>query len=90
MWKNSRSGAWAGRGFHYQHLVVSYLLVEQWTGLRSPCFVVPEGLEDCMLEGAMRASWLQIKSKSAGSIGKTQLLNYLAKVEKESINTYAS
>lgn len=81
MWKKSRSGAWAGRGFHYQHLVISHLLVEQWAGLRSPSIVVPEGLEDCVLEGKEHSIWLQIKSKSSGTIGKTQLNNYLHKVQ---------
>ena len=47
-WKNSRSGAWAGRGFHYQHLVSTLILIRQWAGLAPSGSLVPEGFEDCV------------------------------------------
>jgi len=62
-WKKSRSGAWAGRGFHYQHWVSALILVRQWAGLEPPGFLVPEGLEDCVLEVSGRRIWIQIKSR---------------------------
>ena len=49
-WKNSRSGAWAGRGFHFQHLFSVLVLVRQWAGLAPAGNLVPEGLDDCVVE----------------------------------------
>lgn len=62
-WKKSRSGAWAGRGFHYQHWVSALILVRQWAGLDPSGYLVPEGLEDCVLELPGRRIWIQIKSR---------------------------
>ena len=42
-WRRSRSGAWAGRGFHYQHSLSTLILVRQWAGLAPSGFLVPEG-----------------------------------------------
>ena len=66
-WQKSRSGAWAGRGFHYQHLVSALILVRQWAGLEPPGCLVPEGLEDCVLEVSGRRIWIQIKSRKNGT-----------------------
>ena len=49
-WKETRSGAWAGRGFHYQYLFSTLILVRQWAGLAPIGYLVPEGLEDCVVE----------------------------------------
>ena len=62
MWRDSRSGAWAGRGFHYQHMVSALILVRQWAGLAPPGYLVPEGFEDCVVESSDRRIWIQIKS----------------------------
>ena len=43
-WKKSRSEAWAGRGFHFQHLFSTLVIVRQWAGLAPSGNLVPEGL----------------------------------------------
>ncbi len=72
-WKNSRSGAWAGRGFHFQHLIATLILVRQWAGLAPAGWLVPEGLEDCVVEFADREIWLQIKSRGNGTFSKAEI-----------------
>lgn len=62
-WRETRSGAWAGRGFHYQHLVSTLILVRQWAGLSPHGSLVPEGLDDCVVELADRRIWVQVKSR---------------------------
>ena len=64
IWRDSRSGAWAGRGFHYQHMVSALILVRQWAGLAPPGYLVPEGFEDCVVESSDRRIWIQIKSRN--------------------------
>ena len=49
-WAETRSGAWAARGFHYQHLFSTLILVRQWAGLAPTGNLVPEGEEDCVGE----------------------------------------
>ncbi|WP_028879649.1 ATP-binding protein [Terasakiella pusilla] len=65
-WKKSRHGAWAGRGFHYQHLVIVVLLLRQWAGKAECGFVIPEGLEDCVVEYSEKEVWIQVKSRKEG------------------------
>jgi|GEM_PF-1649155 len=72
-WKKSRSGAWAGRGFHYQHLVTTLILLRQWAGLAPLGAIVPEGLEDCVIELERGDLWLQIKSRLEGSFSRAEL-----------------
>lgn len=79
-WKNSRSGAWAARGFDFQHLVTVLILVRQWTGLYPAGNCVPEGLEDCVIELADRELWIQIKSKHSGLFSRSDVRSYLEKL----------
>ncbi|WP_006745855.1 hypothetical protein [Thioalkalivibrio paradoxus] len=72
-WKASRSGAWAGRGFHYQHLISTLILIRQWAGLAPSGFLVPEGLEDCVVELAGRDIWIQIKSRKESTFSSTEV-----------------
>lgn len=72
-WKKSRAGAWAGRGFHYQHLFTTLILVRQWAGLAPAGWLVPEGLEDCVLELEDRDVWLQIKSRETGTFSEAEV-----------------
>lgn len=65
-WRKTRSGAWAGRGFHYQHLVITLLLVRQWCGDDPAGLITPEGLEDCVIELPDGEIWVQIKSRHEG------------------------
>ncbi len=83
MWKKSRSGAWAGRGFHYQHLVSTLILVRQWAGLEPPGFLVPEGLEDCVLEVSRRRIWIQIKSRKDGTFPDDEVRQILDAVDSK-------
>ena len=80
-WKKSRSGAWAGRGFHYQHLVSALILVRQWAGLEPPGFLVPEGLEDCVLEVSGRRICIQIKSRKNGTFRDDEVRQILDAVD---------
>lgn len=65
-WQESRSGAWAARGFHYQHLVSALILVRQWARLAPAGHLVPEGLEDCVVETSAGQVWIQTKSRAVG------------------------
>ncbi|MDE0098433.1 MAG: hypothetical protein OXM87_02270 [Truepera sp.] len=80
-WSRSRSGAWAGRGFHYQHLVSTLILVRQWTGLAPSGFLVPEGQEDCVVELADHEIWIQSKSRKDGMFSDAEVRQILAGVE---------
>ena len=77
-WRRSRSGAWAARGFHYQHLLSTLILLRQWAGFVPSGFLVPEGLEDCVLELTGRDIWLQIKSRRDGTFSDTEVQKILA------------
>ncbi len=77
-WRNTRSGAWAARGFHFQHLLSTLILLRQWAGLAPSGFLVPEGLEDCVLELAEGDIWLQIKSREGGTFSNTEVQTILA------------
>lgn len=79
-WKKSRSGAWAIRGFHYQHLFSTLILIRQWAGLTPIGGLIPEGLEDCVVEFSAQEFWLQIKSRHTGTFSKTEVQNILANI----------
>ena len=76
-WRESRSGAWAGRGFHYQHLVSTLILVRQWAGLSPHGYLVPEGLDDCVVEFADRRVWIQIKSRKEATFPDAEVSRIL-------------
>lgn len=83
LWKESRSGAWANRGFHYQHLVISLILVQQWAGLAPTGNLVPEGLDDCVVEIFGHLTFIQIKSRKNNKFGETEVSKYLANVDSK-------
>ena len=82
-WNNSRAGAWAGRGFHYQHLFTTLILVRQWAGLAPIGWIVPEGLEDCVVELMDREIWIQIKSRKSGKFREAEVKAVLAGVGRK-------
>ena len=82
-WKQSRSGAWAGGGFHYQHLVATLILVRQWAGLAPSGYLVPEGLEDCVIELPHRWIWLQIKSRKDAKFSKTEVQSIFSSIDSK-------
>ena len=72
-WNKTRSGAWAGRGFYYQHLFSTLILTRQWAGLAPNGYLVPEGLEDCVVELSDRDVLIQIKSRKNGTFSTGEL-----------------
>ncbi|HHI94903.1 MAG TPA: hypothetical protein ENK04_15605 [Gammaproteobacteria bacterium] len=72
-WKKSRHGAWAGGGFHYQHLISTLILVRQWAGLAPAGYLVPEGLDDCVVELPQQRIWLQVKSRNKGVFSEAEV-----------------
>ncbi|WP_395173884.1 hypothetical protein [Roseibium alexandrii] len=86
-WRKTRHGAWAGRGFHFQYLISTLILVRQWVGAAPIGFLVPEGLEDCALELEDQEIWLQIKSRKQGSFSSSEAQSILngAKAKSESV-----
>ena len=83
VWKKTRSGAWAGGGFHYQHLVSTLILVRQWAGLAPSGQLVPEGLEDCVVELPHRRIWLQIKSRNDAKFSKSEVQSIFASIDSK-------
>ncbi|MFJ7279882.1 hypothetical protein [Kitasatospora sp. NPDC098663] len=64
LWMATRSGAQAGRGFHYQDAVGAWLCGRVLSGKLDADRVVPEGLEDLCCEGP--TPWhVQVKSRQA-------------------------
>ena len=72
-WRKSRSGAWAARGFDYQHLVSTLILVRQWACVAPSGHLVPEGFDDCVIELAGSAFWIQAKSRHEGMFRKSEV-----------------
>lgn len=61
-WLKTRSGARAGRGFHFQDAVGALLAARIAGGSIRATSIVPEGLEDMSLEGE-RSLHIQVKSR---------------------------
>lgn len=80
-WKKSRSGAWAGRGFHYQYLFSTLILIRQWAGVAPAGNLVPEGLEDCVIEFPNHEFWLQVKSRKEGTFSAKEVQKIIKEVE---------
>ena len=76
-WERSRSGAWAGRGFHYQYWVAVLVLLRQWAGQAPLGHLVPEGHDDCVIELSDRRIWLQVKSRKTGDFPASEVLAIL-------------
>lgn len=62
-WNASRSGGWAGRGFHFQDAVGAWFAAMIAHGSTLAGELVPEGLEDVSLESDARLH-IQVKSRS--------------------------
>lgn len=73
VWRKSRRGAWAARGFDYQHLVFTLILVRQWAGVAPSGHLVPEGFDDCVIELDEQTIWLQAKSRHNGKFHKSEV-----------------
>jgi hypothetical protein len=63
-WQGGRSGAIAGRGYHFQDVVGAWLAARALAGQLMVEQIVPEGLEDLSCEGG--DAWhVQVKSRQA-------------------------
>lgn len=82
-WTRTRHGAWAGGGFHYQHLVATLILVRQWAGLASSGYLVPEGFEDCVIELSERRIWLQIKSRNDAKFSQAEVQSIFSGIDSK-------
>ena len=87
VWTQTRQGAWSGRGFHFQHLFSTLILVRQWAGLAPAGYLVPEGEEDCVVELSEHNVWIQIKSKKNGAFSKRGVEGILADVKQKAART---
>lgn len=61
-WSGTRSGAWASRGFDFQHTVAAWLAARLIAGDLRAQALVPEGLEDISIESEA-SRHVQIKSR---------------------------
>lgn len=61
-WSGTRSGAWASRGFDFQHTVAAWLAARLTAGDLAARGLVPEGLEDITIESET-SRHVQIKSR---------------------------
>ena len=86
IWGKSRSGARAGRGFSYQHMVSALILVRQWAGLAPPGIMTPEGFEDCVIELSDKRIWVQIRSRQQGTFRDAEVGGILAKTKSKYAN----
>ena len=82
-WSRTRHGAWAGGGFHYQHLVATLILVRQWAGLAPSGYLVPEGFEDCVIELSERRIWLQIKSRNNARFSQAEVQSIFSGIDSK-------
>lgn len=61
-WSGTRSGAWASRGFDFQHTVAAWLAARLTAGDLAARGLVPEGFEDITIESET-SRHVQIKSR---------------------------
>lgn len=61
-WSGSRSGAWASRGFDFQHTVAAWLAVRLIANDIQAHALIPEGFEDITIE-AETSRHVQVKSR---------------------------
>ena len=65
LWKESRAGARAGSGFRFQDAAAVAVAVDCWLGVLEGSAIVPEGLDDFVIESHARTTFVQVKSKIA-------------------------
>lgn len=65
LWKRSRSGARAGRGFRFQDAAAAAAAVLCWAGRIKGNAVVPEGFDDFVIESSDGELYVQTKSKAS-------------------------
>lgn len=90
LWKRTRAGARAGRGFRYQDAVTAWLAALTWKGEASWKVVVPEGVDDVTLHGAELEFRVQIKARHnpQGTFTQADAARYLAKSAEDLPNDW--
>mgnify|MGYP003561721185 CR=1 FL=1 len=91
IWWKTRHGARASRGFRYQDAVTAMLMLRVWQGAFPGATVVPEGLDDVVIETPAGASLLQVKSKAPSAVAftATKLAEFNAQMD-ERVTLYAN
>jgi adenylate kinase family enzyme len=81
LWRITRAGARAGRGFRYQDATAAWLVFLAWEGSAPWTYLIPEGLDDLTLHGADVEIRAQLKSKHdpRGTFTCQEAAEYLAK-----------
>ena len=65
-------------------MVSTLILVRQWAGLAPHGYLVPEGLDDCVVELADRRVWIQIKSRKETKFPEAEVSRILDAVDAKS------
>lgn len=84
LWSASRAGARAGRGFRFQDLVATLIVLRLWSEDDATAIVTPEGFDDISVQSASGSCFIQVKSRreSAGDFEPTELRRDLRSVAK--------
>lgn len=84
LWVASRAGARAGRGFRFQDLVATLVVLRLWSEGDATALVTPEGYDDISVQSSSGAFFIQVKSRrdSAGDFAATDLRKDLRSVAK--------
>ncbi len=84
LWVASRAGARAGRGFRFQNLVATLVVLRLWSEGDATAVVTPEGYDDISVQSSSGSSFIQVKSRreSAGDFEATDLRKDLRSVAK--------
>lgn len=84
LWAVSRAGARAGRGFRYQNLVATLVVLRLWSEGDATALVTPEGYDDISVQSVSGSLFIQVKSRreSAGDFAAADLRKDLRSVAK--------
>ena len=83
-WRKTRHGAWAARGFHYQHLISTLIVTRQWAGLAPTGLLIPEGIEDAVIETHDTIALIQAKSRLKTPYSENEVSEILREVLNKS------
>ncbi|MBG0740524.1 DUF4297 domain-containing protein [Paeniglutamicibacter antarcticus] len=84
LWVASRAGARAGRGFRFQNLVATLVVLSLWSEGDATAVVTPEGYDDISVQSSSGSLFIQVKSRreSVGDFEATDLRRDLRSVAK--------
>lgn len=67
LWVSSRAGARAGRGFRFQDLVATLVVLSLWSEGDGTAVVTPEGYDDISVQSSSGSFFIQVKSRREGA-----------------------